>query len=151
MLPNMLPFSWYLRLLPRSPINDRKLHAAASFDSGASVVCCLALSRPLLPSLVGRGAVFVISVGQPDRPLRCGSRARRQTRYLKDSLIFHTASYTFVLQLQSLSQLHNNQTTTTTSPQPPTHHKSSQWLPSRLATSSPRTSSSSKHHASIHE
>ena len=51
---------------------------AASFDSGANVVCCLALSRPLLPSSVGRGAVFVISVAQLHRPLRCGSRARRQ-------------------------------------------------------------------------
>ena len=98
MLSNMLPFSRYLRLLPRSrsPIDDRKLHAAASFDSGASVVCCLALSRPLLPSLVGRGAVFVISVAQLDRPLRCGSRAREAISYLKDSLRFHTASYTFI-------------------------------------------------------
>lgn len=148
----MLPFWRYLRLLPRSssPIDDRKLHAAASFDSGADVVCCLALSRPLLPSLVGRGAVFVISVAQLDRPLRCASRAREAIGYLKDSLRFHTASYTFVLQLQSLSQLHNNLTTTTTTSLYNTH-QSSQWLPSRLATSSPRTSSSSKHHASTHE
>lgn len=86
------------------------------------MLCCLALSRPLLPSSVGRGAVFVISVAQLDRPLRCGSRAREVVGYLKDSLIFHTVSYTFVLQLQSLSQLHNNQLNPHLNQPPTTNH-----------------------------